>query len=224
MFSNDPFEMIAFMIVLVMLPTSSPKLEDFLGGATMETHHHEYEGHERETMALLSLDSIYYNNNVENETTNREHSSLDISSYYSGFACHGMYQAPLMEQQQQQQQQQQEEETKEESMYCFKNFVAPRDYPMEQHHQGNNNVGDDGCVGTVNGCGELQSLSLSMSPGSQSSCVTVPTQISPSGNNDSVVVEAKKRGHGKVGQKQPVHRKSIDTFGQRTSQYRGVTR
>ncbi|KAL5071753.1 hypothetical protein RYX36_022640 [Vicia faba] len=204
----------------VMIPTSSPKLEDFLGGATMETHHHEYEGHERETMALLSLDSIYYNNNGEHET-NREHSSLDISSYYSGFACHGMYQAPLMEQQQ--------EETKEENIYCFKNFVAPRDYSMEQHHhQGNNNnvggVADDGSVGTVNGCGELQSLSLSMSPGSQSSCVTVPTQISPSGNNDSVVVEAKKRGHGKVGQKQPVHRKSIDTFGQRTSQYRGVTR
>jgi hypothetical protein len=37
-----------------------------------------------------------------------------------------------------------------------------------------------------------------MSPGSQSSCVTVPTQISSSGN-DSMVVEAKKRGHGKVG-------------------------
>ncbi|CAK8569790.1 unnamed protein product [Lathyrus sativus] len=203
----------------VMLPTSSPKLEDFLGGATMETHHHEYEGHERETMALLSLDSIYYNNNAENET-NREHSSLDISSYYSGFTCHGMYQTPLMEQQQQ------EEETKEENMYCFKNFVAPRDYPIEQQHNNNNggSIGDDGCVGTVNGYGELQSLTLSMSPGSQSSCVTVPTQISPSGNNDSVVVEAKKRGHGKVGQKQPVHRKSIDTFGQRTSQYRGVTR
>jgi AP2-like factor (ANT lineage) len=62
-----------------------------------------------------------------------------------------------------------------------------------------------------------------MSPGSQSSCVTVPTQISSSGN-DSIVVEAKKRGHGKVGKKQPVHRKSIDTFGQRTSQFRGVTR
>jgi len=201
-----------------MMPTSSPKLEDFLGGATMGTHNHEYEGHERETMALLSLDSIYYNNNAEHETNNREHSSLDHSSYFSGFSCHGMYQNPLME----------EEQTKEENIYSFKNFVAPRDYSLEQHHHQVNNstvgsIGDDGSVGTVNGCGELQTLSLSMSPGSQSSCITVPNQISASGT-DSVVVEAKKRGHAKVGQKQPAHRKTISTFGQRTSQYRGVTR
>lgn len=69
----------------------------------------------------------------------------------------------------------------------------------------------------INGCGDLQSLSLSMSPGSQSSCVTVPT-------TGCIALETKKRGSSKMGQKQPVHRKSIDTFGQRTSQYRGVTR
>ena len=38
MFSHDPFETIIFTIVLVM------------------GTHHEYEGNERETMALLSLD------------------------------------------------------------------------------------------------------------------------------------------------------------------------
>ncbi|GMP28884.1 hypothetical protein CsSME_00004240 [Camellia sinensis var. sinensis] len=37
-------------------------------------------------------------------------------------------------------------------------------------------------------------------------------------------MEGKKRGSEKLDQKQVVHRKSIDTFGQRTSQYRGVTR
>ena len=37
-------------------------------------------------------------------------------------------------------------------------------------------------------------------------------------------METKKRGFEKQDQKQIVHRKSIDTFGQRTSQYRGVTR
>ncbi|KAE8701165.1 AP2-like ethylene-responsive transcription factor AIL5 [Hibiscus syriacus] len=37
-------------------------------------------------------------------------------------------------------------------------------------------------------------------------------------------METKKRGPEKVDLKQIVHRKSIDTFGQRTSQYRGVTR
>ena len=73
------------------------------------------------------------------------------------------------------------------------------------------------------GCGDLQSLSLSMSPGSQSSCVTAPRQISSTAT-ECLAMETKKRGTGKTGQKQPVHRKSIDTFGQRTSQYRGVTR
>ena len=38
------------------------------------------------------------------------------------------------------------------------------------------------------------------------------------------VKEGKKRGSEKLDQKQVVHRKSIDAFGQRTSQYRGVTR
>ncbi|KAK7256611.1 hypothetical protein RIF29_30065 [Crotalaria pallida] len=52
-------------------------------------------------------------------------------------------------------------------------------------------------------------------------CVTVPSGTT----TDSVAVETKKRGSAKLGgQKQPVLRKSIDTFGQRTSQYRGVTR
>ncbi|CAL4929932.1 unnamed protein product [Urochloa decumbens] len=86
--------------------------------------------------------------------------------------------------------------------------------------------------------GEMHPLSLSMmSPGSQSSsCVSA----APQQQNQVVAVAAaaaaaaaqersnggvgRKRGTGKGGQKQPVHRKSIDTFGQRTSRYRGVTR
>lgn len=87
-----------------------------------------------------------------------------------------------------------------------------------------------------------QPLSLSMSPGSQSSsCVSAAPQQHQqmavvaaaaaagdgqgSNSNDGGEQRVgKKRGTGKGGQKQPVHRKSIDTFGQRTSQYRGVTR
>ncbi|KAM0853031.1 hypothetical protein ACQ4PT_051347 [Festuca glaucescens] len=68
-------------------------------------------------------------------------------------------------------------------------------------------------------------LALSMSSaGSLSSCVTAGAEYG------SVVAAAaadggRKRGGATAGQKQPVHhRKSIDTFGQRTSQYRGVTR
>ncbi|KAF3447476.1 hypothetical protein FNV43_RR12662 [Rhamnella rubrinervis] len=216
-----------------MVPSSSPKLEDFLGGASMGTH--EYGTHEREAMAL-SLDSIYYNHNAEPET-NREH-SLDILQqpyrqqeqhipvqshpYYSGIPCHGIYQTPL-------------EESKETHIsVCdpedgLKNWVARQystHHSLEQQMNSNINVDDSGASGSVApmSCGDLQSLSLSMSPGSQSSCVTAPRQISPTGTDSVAAVETKKRSPGMAGQKQPVHRKSIDTFGQRTSQYRGVTR
>ncbi|KAF1893633.1 hypothetical protein Lal_00002137 [Lupinus albus] len=214
----------------VMLPSSSPKLEDFLGsGATMGTQ--EYVDREREAMAL-SLDSIYYNQQNDHDSqANRDHSldllsepftqqehhhitNLQSHTYYSGLTYQGMYQTPL-----------QEETNKETHVAVFGSQMA--EYSAQIAQQMNSNIGSDDrgaseSLGSV-GCGELQSLSLSMSPGSQSSCVTIPRQISPSGT-DSVVVETKKRGSGKLGQKQPVHRKSIDTFGQRTSQYRGVTR
>ncbi|KAL6603911.1 hypothetical protein ACP70R_044272 [Stipagrostis hirtigluma subsp. patula] len=72
-------------------------------------------------------------------------------------------------------------------------------------------------------------LALSMSSGSvsQSSCVTM--QVTAHALAEPVAEHKategrKKRGGAVAGTKQPVHRKSIDTFGQRTSQYRGVTR
>lgn len=63
-----------------------------------------------------------------------------------------------------------------------------------------------------------------MSPRSQSSCVTTSQNMSSAVVENSVAMDTKKRGSEKFEQKQIVHRKSIDTFGQRTSQYRGVTR
>nr|TKV91107.1 hypothetical protein SEVIR_9G073700v2 [Setaria viridis] len=80
--------------------------------------------------------------------------------------------------------------------------------------------------------GNLHPLALSMSSGtgSQSSCVTMQAGARPHPHADAVAEYigmdgSKKRGGGGAVQKQPtVHRKSIDTFGQRTSQYRGVTR
>ena len=223
-----------------MVSSPSPKLEDFLGGATIDSH--QYSSHEREAMAL-SLDSMYYHQNSEPET-NRQHSldlhepfrqqdqqfSVQPHPYYSGIAFQGLYQAPL------------EGETKgaqladcnspipqmgDDELPCLKNWVA-RHYSSQSalDQQINSSMVNDGgsscSVGAI-GCGDLQSLSLSMSPGSQSSCITAPRQISPTGA-ECAAIETKKRGPAKVGQKQPVHRKSIDTFGQRTSQYRGVTR
>ncbi|CAL4944597.1 unnamed protein product [Urochloa decumbens] len=80
--------------------------------------------------------------------------------------------------------------------------------------------------------GHPHPLALSMSSGavsqSQSSCVTMQVGAHSDAVVEYVAVDgSKKRGGGGGGaaQKQPtVHRKSIDTFGQRTSQYRGVTR
>lgn len=88
-----------------------------------------------------------------------------------------------------------------------------------------NGMSEDGGMGSGSmGFGHLQqSLSLSMSPGSQSSCLTapLPVHIPPLAATECMALDTtKKMGAGK----QTVHRKSIDTFGQRTSQYRGVTR
>ncbi|KAL6983042.1 hypothetical protein U1Q18_016434 [Sarracenia purpurea var. burkii] len=223
-----------------MVPCSSPKLEDFLGGETMAAHH--YGSHEREAMAL-SLDSMYYHQNAEQETTRQlsldlllqepfrqEQEEIEVQNH----PFYGMYQTHL------------EDETKGaqladcgsqiptmggDGLPCLRSWVSghyPDQNVMQQQMITTGMVdggggGASGSVGAMS-CGDLQSLTLSMSPGSQSSCVTAPRQISPAGTESMDAGETKKRGSGKVAQKQPVHRKSIDTFGQRTSQYRGVTR
>ncbi|XP_028075816.1 AP2-like ethylene-responsive transcription factor ANT [Camellia sinensis] len=203
-----------------MVPNSSPKLEDFLGGATMAAHH-QYSTNEREAVAL-SLDSMYYHHQNADQQTNRQQQQQKMDEiqqhqhYYNGLSCNdGLYQQTPLEEQR-------EEETRETQLAdcdntqitaCLKNWIVVED--------SGGACGSGG--GPVGGCGDLHSLSLSMSPGSQSSCVTTPTQISPTGT-ESTVMETKKRGSAKVALKQPVHRKSIDTFGWRTSQYRGVTR
>ncbi|CAI9777205.1 unnamed protein product [Fraxinus pennsylvanica] len=158
-----------------MVPNSSPKLEDFLGGATMATHDY---GSQRETMAL-SLDSIFYN---QESIRQQQH-----HQYYSELQCN-----------------------EQQVNGCMVEVRGA---------SGSNACGGGGAMGY----GDLQSLSLSMSPNSQSSCVTAPRQISPT-ETHCIALGTKKRGSEKVAQKQTVHRKSIDTFGQRTSQYRGVTR
>ena len=69
-------------------------------------------------------------------------------------------------------------------------------------------------------------LSMSSGTGSQSSSITMQVGAHADAVTEYVVMDgSKKRGGGSAGQKQAVvHRKSIDTFGQRTSKYRGVTR
>ncbi|XP_038983596.1 AP2-like ethylene-responsive transcription factor CRL5 [Phoenix dactylifera] len=209
-----------------MVPSPSPKLEDFLGGGPNMGSHHQYGNNERGAMAL-SLDSIYYHQNSQPEG-NRSH-PLDLLQVHqhqqqhpyfqplqeglcSGLTGHEIFQGPL-----------EEEPMADDGIPSLRNWVAG--------HYGtcNNGLSEEGGIGTSSvgamGYGDLQSLSLTMSPGSQSSCVTAPQQISPAAPTECMALDTpKKRGTGKGGQKQPVHRKSIDTFGQRTSQYRGVTR
>lgn len=193
-----------------MALTAAPKLEDFFGGATMATHH--YDGCDRAGMAL-SLDSMYYHNNQDTNgsqdfLTNSDHHHLQLQEYshYSAFKAQEMYAPPPKE--------------SELPPIADDQISVAKNYTVEQK------MGvcmeDNGGGGSM-GYGDLQSLSLSMSPGSQSSCVTGSQHI-PTAMADCVSLENKKRGPDKGDQKQIVHRKSIDTFGQRTSQYRGVTR
>ena len=89
-------------------------------------------------------------------------------------------------------------------MPCFKNWIA-RHYStlssLEQ--QMTTSMVDDGAasgfVGAM-GCGDLQSLSFSMSLGSQSSYVTAPRQISPTAT-ECVAMETRKRVPKDLGRK-----------------------
>ncbi|CAL9037810.1 unnamed protein product [Musa banksii] len=74
-----------------------------------------------------------------------------------------------------------------------------------------------------------QGLSLSMSTGSQSSSALPLLAAGSSGGGESSSSDNKQKGIGgsldaQTGAMEAVSRKSVDTFGQRTSIYRGVTR
>lgn len=169
---------------------------------------HQYAIHPRDAM-VLSLDSSFYS-----QEPFQHHQQQQHHNYYSGY---GIYQTTNEQQQQQQDDKHlqlletsthQLSHMSEHEIPCFKTW-------MDHHHA---------LEQQVNNTSMVESLSLSMSPGSQSSCITASRQISPTETTECVAMETKKRGAEKLGQKQTVHRKSIDTFGQRTSQYRGVTR
>ncbi|KVI02736.1 AP2/ERF domain-containing protein [Cynara cardunculus var. scolymus] len=205
--------------LLGMVSSTPPKLENFFGGVTMGTPDFDRGG---ATMALgLDSSTMYYNQNPDHETLqhNHRHQQHQIQPQhypdYSGFRA--LYQTV------------QQEEVKEAQIAADScNLHLPsigedddinsmKNWISRNYHSGIGG-GDHGGGG---GYGDLQSLSLSMSFG----CSQSQQQIIPPANvTDCVVLDSKKRGSEKVDQqKQIVHRKSLDTFGQRTSQYRGVT-
>ncbi|XP_062213510.1 AP2-like ethylene-responsive transcription factor CRL5 [Phragmites australis] len=180
-----------------MMSSSSPKLEDFLGGGNggghdTATYYSHQEGQEEEAGR-----SYQY-----------QHHQLVPYSFHPSTEAEMLQEAAAA--------------PMEEAMAAAKIFLVAN-------------------YGACYSNGEMQPLSLSMmSPGSQSSsCVSAAPQQHQmaavaaatsaaaaqgrcNGGGEQCV--GKKKGPGKGGLKQPVHRKSIDTFGQRTSQYRGVTR
>ncbi|EYU34191.1 hypothetical protein MIMGU_mgv1a026858mg [Erythranthe guttata] len=217
--------------------SSSPKLEDFLGGTTMATHpygiihpnprvynnNHNQDSFRQQHYYYSSSDLNYNNNNNNNnnndvvyQTTNDEPPTAMIMPNDNG-----------------------------NEIPCFKTWVYDNHdhhHAFQHHHNhqlvhyNNNNTAVSENRGTATtmgaGCGgDLHSLTLSMSPGSQtssSSCVnlTADTTHCVSIVQQNNIIN-KKRGSSEklMAQKQTVHhRKSIDTFGQRTSQFRGVTR
>ncbi|KAJ7553604.1 hypothetical protein O6H91_06G105000 [Diphasiastrum complanatum] len=94
---------------------------------------------------------------------------------------------------------------------------------LRQHQNNAENADTSSSNSSKNDCttiANLQSLALSMSPVSQSSSIAAPQMV----NAVSSPTESKKRLASKAAAKAPSQRKSIDTFGQRTSIYRGVTR
>ncbi|KAI6695052.1 hypothetical protein NL676_022762 [Syzygium grande] len=83
--------------------------------------------------------------------------------------------------------------------------------------------GSGSCPVSTMKSSDSHSLSLSMSPQSQPGSIASSQQIADT-IAECIALETKKRRVDNCNQKKIVHRKSLDTFGQRTSQYRGVTR
>lgn len=238
---------------------SSPKLENFLGGGNFYGGSQERAVLSLDSIFTTrhpSLDLVQEpitpDGGIQVQGDHHHHPNHHHHPYYTALQCHGMYHQAATHQVNLNEQTNQTHHHHElgnslscdaaqitamaaaaaaaaggDDFSCLRNWfsVPYSDHDHNPLHEQQMNSSAASAAG-----GELQqSLSLSMSPGSQSSCVTAPRHISNSAETaaptDCLAVETKKRSSSKVGQtKQPVHRKSIDTFGQRTSQYRGVTR
>ncbi|XP_075482806.1 AP2-like ethylene-responsive transcription factor ANT [Primulina tabacum] len=200
-----------------VMVASTPKLEDFFGGTTMGTHNYNRGG------MVLSLDSMYYNHNPQSQTHNilshsqensRNH-QIQVQEYtdYTPFRGQEMYEGSENE----------PKDTRlsdgnlqlptmcDDELSGMKNWVTrsyTNSHALEQKmgFSVEENGGESGQIGSM---GLAVSLAHSIFRRLWQIAWDLKTR-----NGDLEKDE----------QKQIVHRKSIDTFGQRTSQYRGVTR
>ncbi|GMH09357.1 hypothetical protein Nepgr_011198 [Nepenthes gracilis] len=144
----------------------------------------------------LSLDSIYHHQKAYQESYMQDQHSLPVQqdTYLSAVGSLGAetkdtqiakYNAQITQ-------------MAENGMSCLKSWVAwgySAHHALELQMSGSmvDNVGGISSSISVMGCGDLHSLSLSTSPGSQSSCVSLPTQISPSSGTDYMAMVTNKR-------------------------------
>lgn len=166
-----------------VVSSSTPKLEDFFGGATMGSHH--YESNDREAMAL-SLDSIFCHQNPTHEPNNQ--TFAHFSSLRSRELMLQDSKVILPDGCNLQQQQQHHPAVAQSDISSMKNWAVPRNYAATNNGSFEQkmvncmteNSGESGPINAM-AYGDLQSLSLSMtmSPSSQSSCVTTTQHVSP---------------------------------------------
>ncbi|XP_043710486.1 AP2-like ethylene-responsive transcription factor BBM [Telopea speciosissima] len=115
----------------------------------------------------------------------------------------------------------------------IKTWLRNKPAPPENQNDGGSSCGGTATTAANNGTlTSSQSLSLSMSTGSQSSSALPLLAAASGGGGGGSSVDCSSENKEKTtagldsqtGAIEPVARKSIDTFGQRTSIYRGVTR
>lgn len=179
-----------------------PKLENFLGGC------HSFANHEHNnTMYDTTADYMFRNSSVQlpsdHPTTNDQRTSdngRDDSSSINNSSI---------------------------GLSMIKTWLRNQPAPTTQLDQTSGvNINKNNGGG---GGGGAQSLSLSMSTGSQSGTPLLPLANGIGGDHSSASENNKQQKSttsldSQTGAIEAVPRKSIDTFGQRTSIYRGVTR
>lgn len=190
-----------------MSSSVSPKLEDFLGAST--------------AMALSLDNSSFYYGGGHGHGHHAHGHGHDQGGYPQPLQCavipgsggHDVYggHAQLVDEQ------------------SAAAAMAASWYSARGGSGGGYDVNGAGAIVPLQGHPHPLALSMSSGTGSQSSSVTMQAGVAHADAvTEYVAVDGSKKrggGGGGGGQKQPtVHRKSIDTFGQRTSQYRGVTR
>lgn len=181
---------------------NQPKLENFLG-------RHSFEHHEN---AAYNNNGNYMFNNSSLQLPSE--AAKGVASSGAG-GCSGSI-----------------SNTSSIGLSMIKTWLRNQPVPAPQQDNENDGAGTASSGGNSGSLASAQTLSLSMSTGSQSSStlplLTASTAVGGRGgessSSDNKMQKTASGLDSQTGAIEAVPRKSIDTFGQRTSIYRGVTR